>query len=90
MRQHQAAFFATGKEGMNPQSCVAQDKIGARGGTVADTQPDDFGRTTEEETSLRKIRILAGDGEAVFRGVLQTSMSDAPRRPQSRRWTEPG
>jgi len=70
MGQHETAFLVAAKKSQNTFSGVAQNKIGARGGAVADTQPDDFGSATEKVTSLRKIRVFAYDGEAVFGSVL--------------------
>jgi hypothetical protein len=69
MRKHQTAFLAA-IESQNAHRGVSQDKIGARGGTVADAQPDHFGRAAEKETSLREIRVFADDGETIIQGVL--------------------
>lgn len=70
MREHQATLFGLGKEGMNARGGVAQNKIGACHGAVADAQPDHLGRTAEKKASLREVRILADDGEVVCLGVL--------------------
>jgi len=70
MREHQTAFFARFKKCLNAFGGVAQNKIGARGGAVADTQPDDFGSAAEQGTSLRKIGIFGDNDEAVVPGIL--------------------
>jgi len=80
MRKDQTTLFDLGKEGMNARGGVAQNKIGACGGAVADAQPDHLGRTAEKEASLREIRILADDGEVVCLGVLPDLRVGSPAK----------
>src|SRR5260370_15714688 len=69
VREHEATLFAA-VERQNPVRGVTQHKIDARRSAVADSQPDHFRRAPEKETSLREIRILRDDGEAVLECVL--------------------
>ncbi len=70
MGQHQTAFFVAGKKCLNASDGIAQNKIGARGGAVADTQPNDFGSAAKQSASLKKVGIFGDDDEAIVPGIL--------------------
>jgi len=69
MTKHKAVLLA-GQKCTNPRCCIAKNELSSRRGAVADSQPNHFGRTAQQRTPLRKVRVLRKDRKSVFLRVL--------------------